>query len=137
LDGEMVRAANRETAAWLQLKLLAGSASETLQRYAIVLELLQQAQPIKRAELERQSITLAERLSSIHGIDAPEFYDKKVMTSFIASLKAQSLLQVNDDGDQVAAPEIGPLSDDIDELLDPTILQTIRQSVQQLMVSAD
>ena len=137
LDGEMVRAANRETAAWLQLKLLAGSASETLQRYAIVLELLQQAQPIKRAELERQSITLAERLSSIHGIDAPEFYDKKVMTSFIASLKAQSLLQVNDDGDQVAAPEIGSLSDDIDELLDPTILQTIRQSVQQLMVSAD
>ncbi|MGM0526199.1 MAG: glycerol-3-phosphate 1-O-acyltransferase PlsB [Pseudomonadota bacterium] len=125
---------SRESPQWLQLQLLGRSASETLQRYSIVLELLQQAQPIQRAELERHSITLAERLSSIHGINAPEFYDKKVMTTFIGSLKAQQLLQVNDDGQQIAAPSIGPLSDMIDELIDPPVLQTIRQSVQQLLV---
>ena len=77
---------------------------------------------------------MAERLSAIHGINAPEFYDKKVMTTFIASLKAQELLQVNDDGQQIAAPAIGELSDAIDELIDPPVLQTIRQSVQQLLV---
>ncbi|RUO76020.1 glycerol-3-phosphate 1-O-acyltransferase PlsB [Idiomarina seosinensis] len=125
---------SRESPQWLQLQLLGRSASETLQRYSIVLELLQQAQPIQRAELERHSITLAERLSSIHGINAPEFYDKKVMTTFIGSLKSQQLLQVNDDGQQIAAPEIGPLSDMIDELIDPPVLQTIRQSVQQLLI---
>ena len=133
-NGETWHMASRESAQWMQLQLLARSASETLQRYSIVLELLQQAQPIQRAELERHSITLAERLSAIHGINAPEFYDKKVMTTFIASLKAQELLQVNDDGQQIAAPAIGELSDAIDELIDPPVLQTIRQSVQQLLV---
>ncbi|MGM0481888.1 MAG: glycerol-3-phosphate 1-O-acyltransferase PlsB [Pseudomonadota bacterium] len=127
---------SRESPQWLQLQLLGRSASETLQRYSIVLELLQQAQPIQRAELERHSITLAERLSSIHGINAPEFYDKKVMSTFIGSLKSQQLLQVNEDGQQIAAPQIGPLSDAIDALIDPPVLQTIRQSVQQLLVEA-
>lgn len=136
-DGKQFVMADRESAEWLQLRLLARSASETLQRYSIVLELLQQAQPIQRAQLERQSITLAERLSAIHGIDAPEFYDKKVLSSFIASLKAQELLQVNDDGNQIAAAEIGELSDTIDSLIEPAILQTIRQSVQQMLVEMD
>lgn len=134
VDSDSVTVVSREAPQWFKLQLLARSASETLQRYSIVLELLQQAQPIKRAELERQSITLAERLSSIHGIDAPEFYDKKVMSTFIASLKQQSLLQVNDEGDQIAAPSIDALSDAIDELVDSPVLQTIRQSVQQLLV---
>lgn len=134
LDGNSYQMVPRESAQWLQLQLLARSANETLQRYSIVLELLQQAQPIQRAELEQYSITLAERLSAIHGISAPEFYDKKVMSTFIASLKAQELLQVNDDGQQIAAPSIGELSDGIDELIDPPVLQTIRQSVQQLLV---
>ena len=125
--------AKRESAQWYRLRLLANSASETLQRYCIVLELLQQAQPIMRAELEKQSITLAERLSSIHGIDAPEFYDKKVMATLIASLKQQGLVEIDDDGQQIAAEPVGPLSDQVDELIDGPVLQTIRQSVQQFV----
>ena len=125
--------AKRESAQWYRLRLLANSASETLQRYCIVLELLQQAQPIMRAELEKQSITLAERLSSIHGIDAPEFYDKKVMATLIASLKQQGLVEIDDDGQQIAAEPVGALSDQVDELIDGPVLQTIRQSVQQFV----
>lgn len=125
--------AKRESAEWYRLRLLANSASETLQRYCIVLELLQQAQPIMRAELEKQSITLAERLSAIHGIDAPEFYDKKVMATLIASLKQQGLVEIDDDGQQIAAEPVGALSDQVDELIDGPVLQTIRQSVQQFV----
>lgn len=125
--------AERESAQWYRLRLLANSASETLQRYCIVLELLQQAQPIRRADLEKQSITLAERLSAIHGIDAPEFYDKKVMSTLIASLKQQSLVEIDDDGQQIAAEPVGELSDQIDELIDGPVLQTIRQSVEQFV----
>lgn len=132
-DADELRKADAHKPQSFRLQLLARAANETLQRYAIVLELLQQAQPIARAELERQSITLAERLSAIHGINAPEFYDKKVMGSFIASLKQQCYLSVNDDGDQVATAEVGALSDHIDELLDGPVRQTIRQSVQHLL----
>lgn len=133
LEDGVCTIAQRESAQWYRLRLLANSASETLQRYCIVLELLQQAQPIMRADLEKQSITTAERLSSIHGIDAPEFYDKKVMSTLIASLKQQGLVEINDDGQQIAAEPVGELSDQVDELIDGPVLQTIRQSVEQFV----
>ncbi len=133
LEDGICTIAQRESAEWYRLRLLANSASETLQRYCIVLELLQQAQPIMRADLEKQSITLAERLSSIHGIDAPEFYDKKVMSTLIASLKQQGLVEIDDDGQQIAAQPVGELSDQVDELIDGPVLQTIRQSVEHFV----
>ena len=133
LEDGICTIAQRESAQWYRLRLLANSASETLQRDCIVLELLQQAQPIMRADLEKQSITLAERLSSIHGIDAPEFYDKKVMSTLIASLKQQGLVEINDHAQQIAAEPVGELSDQVDELIDGPVLQTIRQSVEQFV----
>jgi len=125
--------AARDSKAYFQLRLLARGSSETLQRYAIVLELLQQAQPISRAQLEQHATTLAERLSDIHGISAPEFFDKKVLSTFIATLKQLEYIVVNDAGDLAADARVGVLSDQVDQLLDAAVLQTIRQSVRRLL----
>src|SRR5690606_27694638 len=116
----------RESHYYFQLQLLARGASETLQRYSIVLELLQQAQPIGRAELEQQAVALAERLSALHGISAPEFFDKKVLTGLIATLKAETYIDVDAQGQLVADHRVGEFSDRIDTLLEPAVLQTIR-----------
>lgn len=128
------QAPGRASRSYFQLQLLARGASETLQRYGIVLELLQQAAPLSRAELEQHSTTLAERLSDLHGISAPEFFDKKVLSTFIATLKEQAYIVVTDAGDFVADERVGTLSDQIDQLLDSAVLQTIRQSVQHLLL---
>ena len=129
------RAPVRESQYYFQLQLLARGASETLQRYSIVLELLQQAQPIARAELEQQAVALAERLSALHGISAPEFFDKKVLTGLIATLKAQTYIDVDAQGHLVADHRVGEFSDRIDTLIEPAVLQTIRQSVQQWLAA--
>ncbi|MDX1526293.1 MAG: glycerol-3-phosphate 1-O-acyltransferase PlsB [Pseudidiomarina maritima] len=127
----------RDSQRYFQLVLLARSASETLQRYAIVLELLQQAQPISRSDLEQHAVTLAERLSAIHGVNAPEFFDRKVLTTLVATIKREGYISVNTDGMLLADARVGLFSDAIDALLEPTVLQTIRQSVQQLLMQAD
>ncbi|WP_417666168.1 glycerol-3-phosphate 1-O-acyltransferase PlsB [Pseudidiomarina sp.] len=133
--GEFI-VAKRDSQAYSQLVLLARSAGETAQRYAIVLELLQKAQPISRSELEQNSVQLAERLSAVHGVNAPEFFDKKVLSTLIGTLKAEGYFTVSDSGDMVADHRVGELSDAVDLLLEPAVLQTIRQSVQQLVSAA-
>ncbi|MDX1706131.1 glycerol-3-phosphate 1-O-acyltransferase PlsB [Pseudidiomarina sp.] len=127
------RAAARDSHKFFQLQLLARSAAETLQRYAVVLELLQQMQPIGRGDLERHAVALAERLSAMHGINAPEFFDKKVLANVIGTLKREDYIGVDEDGQLIADERVGHFSDSIDTLLEPAVLQTIRQSVQQLI----
>ena len=123
----------RDSAHYSQLVLLARSASETVQRFAIVLELLQQAQPISRSNLEQYSVQLAERLSAIHGVNAPEFFDKKVLSTLIGTLKSEGYFTVEESGAMVADARVDNFSDGVDLLLEPAVLQTIRQSVQQLV----
>lgn len=133
LDDGRLAVPKRDSAAYSQLVLLARGASETVQRYAIVLELLQQAQPISRADLEHYSVQLAERLSAIHGVNAPEFFDKKVLSTLIGTLKSQGYFSVEESGAMVADARVDSFSDGVDLLLEPAVLQTIRQSVQQLV----
>ncbi|ETJ37285.1 Glycerol-3-phosphate acyltransferase, partial [human gut metagenome] len=54
------------------LQLLAAGARETLQRYAITFWLLSANPSINRGTLEKESRTVAQRLSVLHGINAPE-----------------------------------------------------------------
>lgn len=53
------------------LQLLAAGARETLQRYAITFWLLSANPSINRGTLEKESRTVAQRLSVLHGINAP------------------------------------------------------------------
>ncbi|MFC0445997.1 glycerol-3-phosphate 1-O-acyltransferase PlsB [Pseudidiomarina halophila] len=129
-DGEYSTVA-RETPAYFQLQLLARAAAETLQRYAILFELLQQGGAQGRAVLEQAAVELAERLSAMHGVNAPEFFDKKLLSALISTLKREDFIEVNSEGNFVAHADVGELSDTIDRLLEPAVVQTIRQSVQR------
>ncbi|MBY5994045.1 glycerol-3-phosphate 1-O-acyltransferase PlsB [Ferrimonas balearica] len=86
-----------------ELHNLANQVQETLQRYAIVLSRLQQEPEIERGTLEKESQALAERLSKLHGISAPEFFDKKVFTTLTTRLKDQGYLGEDADRAKVAA----------------------------------
>ncbi|AWX16015.1 glycerol-3-phosphate 1-O-acyltransferase [Mergibacter septicus] len=69
------------------LQLLSSSIREILQRYYITLTLLQLHPTISRTTLEKESQSVAQRLSVLHGINAPEFFDKAVFSVFINSLR--------------------------------------------------
>ncbi len=83
------------------LQLLAAGVRETIQRYAITFWLLSGNPTINRGTLEKESRTLAQRLSVLHGINAPEFFDKAVFSSLVLTLRDEG--HISDTGN--AEPE--------------------------------
>lgn len=110
-----------------QLKLLAHNSNDILQRYAIVLNLLQQQQRIERSALELGSQHLAQRLLTMHGIDAPEYHDKQLFATLVHALKDAGYLAEADDGKLQPAQNFAPLLSTVNSLVLPEVLQTIRQ----------
>ena len=78
------------------LQLLAAGVRETLQRYAITLSLLNASPEISRNTLEKQSRILAQRLSVLHGINAPEFFDKAVFSTLVDTLREEGYIDNNE-----------------------------------------
>ncbi|MCL1143461.1 glycerol-3-phosphate 1-O-acyltransferase PlsB [Shewanella gaetbuli] len=107
-----------------QLELLAETASETLQRYAIIFNLLAIKQQCERADLERDSHLLAQRLGALHGVTAPEFYDKKLYNTLSVKLKELGYLCSTEHLDDVAR-----IRDHANGLLRSSVKQTIQDSV--------
>jgi glycerol-3-phosphate O-acyltransferase len=107
-----------------QLLLLASSVSETLQRYAIIFNLLANRPKMERSELESESHLLAQRLGALHGITAPEFYDKKLYGTLSVKLKELGYLADSED-----KSNINRIRDQANSLLRPSVRQTIVASV--------
>lgn len=112
----------------MSLKLLAANIQETLQRYAIVLTVLENDQTIDKADLELRSQLIAERLASLNGVSAPEFFDKKVLTIFINEL--QSLNYLTESG-TARADKISELATTVRKL---TALE-VKQTITDVMLS--
>jgi glycerol-3-phosphate O-acyltransferase len=85
------------TARYRTLQLLAAGIRETLQRFAITFSILSAKPTINRGTLEKESRTLAQRLSVLHGINAPEFFDKAVFSALVLTLRDEGY--ISDGGD--------------------------------------
>lgn len=104
------------------LQLIAASSKDTLQRYAIAFSLLQKEPTISRATLEKEGRLIAERLSVLHGINAPEFFDKGVFSILVTSLREQGYL--DDQGDE-NIPKIEKMNKILKPLITTRVMQTI------------
>ncbi|MFA9500453.1 glycerol-3-phosphate 1-O-acyltransferase PlsB [Mannheimia sp. E30BD] len=78
------------------LQLHSAGVREILQRYYISLSLLLEQPDISRVALEKESSSVAQRLSVLHGINAPEFFDKAIFSTFTNSLKEQGYFDSSD-----------------------------------------
>ncbi|MXP67791.1 glycerol-3-phosphate 1-O-acyltransferase PlsB [Pantoea sp. Aalb] len=74
------------------LQLLSAGIKEILQRIAITVAILIYNPNIKRITLENESYFLAKRLSIIHGINSLDFYDKKIFSTLIMSLREEGYI---------------------------------------------
>jgi glycerol-3-phosphate O-acyltransferase len=113
--------------AFYSLWLINRTIQETLQRYALVLTLLDKEHQIQRGVLEKQSRLFAERLSSLHGISAPEFYDKNVLSTFINALKDNALIDASDQGLLMHSEQTSELQQWVISLISPDIAQSIER----------
>ncbi|GAB3014544.1 glycerol-3-phosphate 1-O-acyltransferase PlsB [Bowmanella dokdonensis] len=126
-QGRKIVPAQRTDPAYLTLTLLAQTVQQTLQRYAIVLTVLEKEQSIARASLEKQSRALAEHLSAINGVQAPEFYDKNVFASFINALKDNDLVGASEEGGLMHTVQSAALKELIVSLVNADVAQKLYQ----------
>ncbi len=110
----------------IQLSMLSKHVQETLQRYQIVITLLQKSDELNIKQLSNASSTIAERLAKINGISAPEFFDAKVMETFIRQLK---LLGCINSSNKLNEKEIMSLSQTIRPLISTDVLETIEHMI--------
>ncbi|WP_105903009.1 glycerol-3-phosphate 1-O-acyltransferase PlsB [Vibrio gangliei] len=107
------------------LILLSRTIVETLQRYAIALTQLVAMPDIDKGLLEQQSQNIAQRLGRLHGINAPEFFDKGVFITLFQTLKQQGYLE------QSESNQTQVLVDLLGELLSPEIQLTLQESIMR------
>lgn len=78
------------------LQLLAATVRENLQRYAIAMSILIANPSITRAALEKESLFIAQHLSMIYSINAPEFFDKAVFSALTGALREEGYMNNTD-----------------------------------------
>ncbi|MBE1276064.1 glycerol-3-phosphate 1-O-acyltransferase PlsB [Enterovibrio baiacu] len=125
VEGEML---HRKSAKLNQLQLLGRTIAETLQRYAITLTLFSHEADMSKDDLEMQSQMMAQRLSRLHGINAPEFFDKGVFATLMATLREQGYL--NDDCHALTS-RVESLRENVFGLISPEVQLTIQAILDQ------
>lgn len=111
------------------LVLLGRTITETLQRYSIAMNLLVAYPELGKSDLEQKSQDIAQRLGRLHGINAPEFFDKGVFTAMFNTLKQQEYLDSDGNCDKKKTQKFAKL---LFTLLYPEVKLTIEESIHQL-----
>ena len=109
-----------------QLALLSKIMKDTLQRYALGFNRLEQINGISRGELESDCEKLAKRLLKLHDIKAPEYFDKKIISSFVSCLREQAYVDIDEAG-LMHLTDLGKeTAEAINSLLSAEILQSLK-----------
>ncbi|HEX5793068.1 MAG TPA: glycerol-3-phosphate 1-O-acyltransferase PlsB, partial [Rheinheimera sp.] len=123
------RAPVQHSQGYFMLTLLAHNAEHTLQRYAMVLQLIASQGPQSRSTLEKHSHELAQRLLSLHGITAPEYYDKQLFATLVNALKDSGYTQTDEQSRVIPTAQLAALSNTLTLLLRNDVLQSIHSIV--------
>ncbi|MCH8497073.1 MAG: glycerol-3-phosphate 1-O-acyltransferase PlsB [Marinobacter sp.] len=127
-DGRICRPEDGTEVA-LQLRTLSHCVIQMLERYYIVIATLRKngSGSVTAQELEEQSTLMAERMSILFGLNAPEFFDKSLFRNFISNLRANQIL-IPDDADRLCYTEsLEEVAEDARLVLSPALRQAIRQ----------
>ncbi|TBU96463.1 glycerol-3-phosphate 1-O-acyltransferase PlsB [Phytopseudomonas dryadis] len=113
------------------LTLLSRAIVQTLQRFYMASALLLNAgqNSISAEELEDLCTVMAQRLSILHGLNAPEFFDKSLFRHFIQTLLDQGVLRRDEAGKLSHHPLLAELAEGAAKRVLPA---EIRLSIRQV-----
>ena len=112
------------------LTLLARTITQTLQRFYMATALLLNSgqHSLSAEELEDLCVMMAQRLSILHGLNAPEFFDKSLFRHFIQTLVSQGVLRPDGSGKLGYHDKLGELAEGVAKRVLPAELRlSIRQ----------
>lgn len=118
---------------YLKLSGFSQVAMQTQERYFLTLSLLSKvgSGQINAQELEEQSAVLATRISVLHGISAPEFFDKNLFRTLIEQLLKEGLLQKNADDLLIFDDSLTAMTEELVKILNADLRQSILQITWQ------
>ncbi|WP_281647898.1 glycerol-3-phosphate 1-O-acyltransferase PlsB [Parendozoicomonas sp. Alg238-R29] len=128
-EGETFIRPDSSSSEFITLTILSRAIQQPLERYFVVISLLLRngSGNVNSQELEKQSQEMSQRLSMLHGLNAPEFFDKTLFRYFIGELKAAALLEENENGHLIFDDRIAVMAEDSRRLLPSEIRHSIRQ----------
>jgi len=118
---------------YVKLAGFASVAMQTQERYFLTLSLLNKVGSghINAKELEEQSSVLASRISVLHGISTPEFFDKNLFRTLIEQLLSQGLLVNDEEGQLTFDDSLTAMTQELERVLDASLRQSILQITWQ------
>lgn len=89
------------TLEFTQLNMLSRIISPVLEVYYMTLALLtvNAAKPLTRQELEHQSVLMAQRISMMNESNAPDYFDRKLISNFVDNLISSNYLKDDNNGE--------------------------------------
>jgi len=99
-DGHMLRRGPGQSDGAYQLRLIANSMLQAFERYYIAIAALVRNGPrtLSTGELENLCALTAQRLTLLHTLNAPEFFDKSLFRGFIQKLRERRVIWPDADG---------------------------------------
>ncbi len=79
-------------------------------------------------ELEGMSTQMAERLAMLHGLNAPEFFDKSLFRKLIGRLEQEKVLHRNDQNKLTFDGRLETMTEETRQLLSSELRRSITQS---------
>ena len=134
-SGDQVLRPSHDKPGLSQLMLLAQVAQPTLHRFGIVLSLLCREDldlALTRSALESTSQKLAQRVSVLHGINAPEFFDKNVFREITQALRDKHWLIRDENQNLQITPELSKLQHAVVNALTLRVQQSLIQTIRAL-----
>lgn len=118
---------------YVKLSGIASVAMQTQERYFLTLSLLNKvgSGQINAKDLEEQSAVLASRISVLHGISTPEFFDKNLFRTLIELLIQQGLLINDEEGKLTFDESLTAMTAELERILDASLRQSILQITWQ------
>ncbi len=115
-----------------QLRLLARLVMPTLERLYIVIGLLFQAgqSTHTRESLQANSHRVAQKMSRLYGLNAPEFFDVRLFNQFVDALIENGVVTEQDDSRLVWAPLVEDVLKASEGIIDPDFRFAVRQEDQ-------
>lgn len=99
-DGDGIRRPPANTPEAVQLSVLARHTLHTLERYYVTVALLLKHGPgtLTQRKLEELCQLMAQRISLLYQLSAPEFFDRNLFRSFISELKRHGVIETDEAG---------------------------------------
>jgi glycerol-3-phosphate O-acyltransferase len=99
-DGSAWRRSTTGSAEAVRLSVLAQATIQTVERYYLAIALLLRAggSALTPDALEQRCVAMAQRMSMLYGLAAPEFFDRAMFREFIDLLRERGVVRLDGEG---------------------------------------